>query len=553
MFEVLLPRGSSLRKFVKAVLILFGWQPASPYTHWMQERKDKIGLHQQAPLRNSPLISIIVPAFNTPDKYLQPCVMSVVAQTYQNWELVLVDASSDSESQNRIAQYKFLDDRITIVRTINKGISANTNKGIEASRGEYIGFMDHDDVLEESALYEVARAINEEPDAGLVYTDEDKLSEDGSKYLAPHFKPDWSPHLLNYVNYITHFVVVRRDLVDRVGGLDPGKDGAQDFDFLLKVTDQHVSVRHIPKVLYHWRIAKGSTAESIANKPYVLRAGVKALEDHYRRIKVQATPSAIPGMPGFYKVVYHTTEQPTVIVMPFANPTLIKKYLHILGMRGLGRHYRTIVPYETESTYEFEVCRPKGRQSFLDDALSKAGKTVVIIGDFVLPEADSWATELTGVLCEKRVHAVSPIVVQADRRVIDAGIVWAGHKYRTLFRGFQLDHITDFGNPSWPRDVDALSGLVVATRTADLSKFLRARAGQQSLLLEYSRTKPEGSYNVTWSNVVMVHVKARPAEMTGAQPFYNSNLHPDGEVSAYAANDQQLMDALLAVEQGDRQ
>lgn len=157
-------------------------------------------------LDEKPLISIVIPIYNTPPKYLLPLIYSVACQTYSNWELILVNGSTDKKLRKNLDNYLNIDTRIKAINVNNMGISANTNEGIKIAKGEFIAFCDHDDMLECQALYEAVRIINHHPEVDVIYTDEDKISEDGKKYFSPHFKPDWSPDLLLNVNYITHFV-----------------------------------------------------------------------------------------------------------------------------------------------------------------------------------------------------------------------------------------------------------------------------------------------------------------------------------------------------------
>lgn len=250
-------------------------------------------------------VSIVVPVYNTPDRYILPLIDSVYNQGYENWELIFADGSSDDVRAEAIKGYAGRDGRIIYKKIKNKGIAGNTNEAIKLATGDYIAFMDHDDMLDPDALAESAEVLNEYSEFGLVYSDEDKISDDGEQYLDPHFKPGFSLDMLRNVNYITHFVVVRKEIVDKIGGIREGFDGAQDYDFLLRVIDGGAGVAHIPKILYHWRIAESSTAADFSNKKDVLDAGCRALDDHYRRNKISNVKTiAIKNRPGFYKPEY---------------------------------------------------------------------------------------------------------------------------------------------------------------------------------------------------------------------------------------------------------
>lgn len=526
---VLAPKGSVRREITKG--ILKAWLRPGDYNQWARERMDKIQLHSDNQFENYPLISVVIPAFNTPQKYLDPCVWSIINQTYSNWELIIVNASKDARSSKLIQSYIQSDTRIQVINKKNEGISANTNAGIELAKGQYIAFVDHDDVLDIDALRSIVEAINTNPDVGVIYSDEDKLSEDGSKYMNPHFKPGWSPHLLTHVNYITHFVVASKALVDKVGRLDPAKDGAQDYDLLLKLTDLDVPIRHIPRVLYHWRVADMSTAADVSNKPYVLKAGEAALSDHFRRRKIKAIAKARPNMPGFYSTI-HRGPRPTLIIMPFANQLLVERYLSILDSRGLLAGYRIIKP-------EYK------KADFLKDAVSEAEENVIIINDFIIPENKSWASDLSGLLSDKRVFAVAPAVLTGWRSVLDMGLVNHNTERRLLFAGEEFGVNTPFGNTSWPRNVDYLTGSVIAARKKDLQLYLDKKPEGNRELTGFSEAKGD-KFNVVWSDVVVTHVRVPLAG--NASRFYNPNINAQEDSQKFYINEQQILDALVAME-----
>lgn len=250
-----------------------------------------------APLDSNPLISIVTPLYNTPVPYFNAMLDSVLAQTYGNWELVLVNASPEN-ADLRNALDAIEDDRVLVVNMDeNKGISENTVRGIEASSGDYISFLDHDDVIEPSLLYEYAKAIADDPDVDLLYCDEDSLSHDGSRRFNPSLKFDLNLDLLLTHNYVCHMLAVSRRAYDQVVPYDSSVDGAQDFDLTLKVSRVAKKIVRIPKVLYHWRQHAGSTnGGSTAVKPYVIDASVRALSGYLEEdgIAADIVPTDIP-------------------------------------------------------------------------------------------------------------------------------------------------------------------------------------------------------------------------------------------------------------------
>ena len=264
------------------------------YQTWLKENKvTKKELNQQRKtvFQENIKFSLVVPLYKT-DKYLlKALVDSVLAQTYSNWELCLSDGSgADSPIRSILEEYQKKDPRIKVVFNEKQlQISDNTNAAIGIATGNYIAFADHDDTLAEEAFYQMAKEISQHPEADLIYSDEDIIDIRGNR-LFPHFKPDFNPDYLCCVNYICHLVVVKRTLLDRTGFLRPEYDGSQDFDFLLRCTEHTDSekIRHIPKILYHWRSHEGSTAGNPDDKPYAVIAGEKALAGHYERMGIKA-------------------------------------------------------------------------------------------------------------------------------------------------------------------------------------------------------------------------------------------------------------------------
>ena len=232
---------------------------------------------------HQPLISVITPVFNTPVQWLEEAVQSVLGQAYEDWELILVDDNSSDEAlREYLPVLASRDSRIKVFKLEgSRGISAALNRGIEHAHGEWIGFLDHDDLLEPDALFQTAKLLQQIPDADLIYSDEDKLTEAG--FDAPLFKPDWSPDFFLSCNYLCHFITVRRELVLRVGGFRSEFDSAQDYDLLFRVIEQTDRIHHIPRVLYHWRRSGSSSAISPWQKPGQLEAARRAIDEHLQR------------------------------------------------------------------------------------------------------------------------------------------------------------------------------------------------------------------------------------------------------------------------------
>ncbi|MDO4804841.1 MAG: glycosyltransferase family 2 protein [Lachnospiraceae bacterium] len=361
-----------------------------------------------------PLISIVVPLYRTPEEFLIALVDSVKAQTYGNWELILSDGSGadvpagstekdlkvpdggsvKSPLDNLLDRLEKSDGRIRTVRNGRRlHIAENTNAALAQVRGDFVAFADHDDLLTPNALFEVVSAINANPDADLLYSDEDKIGI-GEKYMQPNLKPDYDPDFLTSVNYICHLLVVRKALIDRVGMLDPAYDGAQDYDFILRCTEatEHTWQRnlrglesqplcctepsenierrnlrglgsqslrcteatghivHIPKILYHWRFFEGSTAANPESKTYAFDAGRRAIQAHYDRLD---WPCEVMNgeFPGIYRTVYHWEGTPRVTIL-IPNKDHIQDLEKCLKSIDSGRVYPNleIVIVENNST-----------------------------------------------------------------------------------------------------------------------------------------------------------------------------------------------------------
>lgn len=263
-----------------------------------------------------PKISILVPAYRTPAALFREMAASVMAQSYSNWELCIVGVNMEEASKQEMRRFHVKDARIRCrILKENKGIAGNTNAALKMARGEFAGFLDHDDLLEPDALYEVVRAL-QDLKTDIVYTDEDKVKEDLSAYMDPNFKPDFSIDLLRSHNYITHFLVIRKSILREVGGLRSAFDGAQDYDLLLRCIEKTKNIRHVAKPLYHWRMCGGSTAESPENKRYCYEAGRRALQEHLDRTGLRADVTCMePPLWGFYHVRYQAEGNPFVSII----------------------------------------------------------------------------------------------------------------------------------------------------------------------------------------------------------------------------------------------
>ena len=289
------------------------------YDTWlriMRVSRQELFAQRKTKFSYAPKFSVVVPVYHTPAKFLKDLVRSMMYQSYANWELCLVNASpEDVHLTSLLENWAMRDKRIRVIRLEkNLGIAQNTNAGIEASTGEFIAFLDHDDFLEPDALFCYVDALNKDKTIDVFYSDEDKTDEYAAHYFYPHFKSDFNIDLLHANNYMCHFLAVRKSLVDTVGGLNEKFDGAQDYDFVLRLTENTKKIYHCPRILYHWRCSNQSTAASQGNKMYAIHAGKAALNAHYKRIgwNARAQEGAVDG---WYQTKFTLKEEPLVSIL----------------------------------------------------------------------------------------------------------------------------------------------------------------------------------------------------------------------------------------------
>lgn len=290
------------------------------YGGWIKfnEPKDAdLKIQMKKKFKIAPKISVIVPMYKTKEKFFKELINCMKNQTYTNWELCLADGSP--EKNENLEKYYENDDRIKYnFLNENLGIAGNTNAAIKMATGDYIALLDHDDVLADYALYEIVYAINKFPNSEFLYSDEDKIDESGNRYDA-YFKPDFAPDTLRCQNYICHFSVFKKELMEKLDGFNTGYDGAQDYDIFLRMSEitKPENITHVPKILYHWRVHNESTAKLNSHaKNYAFEAGKKVLEDHLKRVGLEGEVSE-GCIEGIYRIDYKVKGNPKVsIIIP---------------------------------------------------------------------------------------------------------------------------------------------------------------------------------------------------------------------------------------------
>lgn len=330
-------------------------QYVTGYAEWIEDvEQTTLPTHEEVlatieTLAHKPLISVVMPVYNTPEAYLRACIESVLAQSYPHWELCIADDASPNSVVRRIlGEYQSADARIHVVyRKSNGHISMTSNSALEIACGDFVALLDHDDALPEHALYFMALAINEHPTAQVLYSDEDKIDGHGNRF-EPHFKSDWNPDLFFSQNYVSHLGVYRRELLMRIGGFRAGVEGSQDQDLLLRCLPhvESAQIIHIPRVLYHWRAIEGSTAQASAAKDYTTHAGIKALRDYFKSQGPQGVQVETGLLPNTYRVRYPIFEPAPLVSLLI--PTRDRRNL-------LETCVRSILGKSTYTNYEILI------------------------------------------------------------------------------------------------------------------------------------------------------------------------------------------------------
>lgn len=436
-------------------------------------------------LAHRPLISIVVPVYNVDPKWLHAAVDSVRNQFYPNWQLCMADdASTSASTRQSLDEIEALGDQRIIIRRLeaNVGIAGASNAALELASGDYVGLLDHDDELTRDALLEMVRHIVDgEPD--LLYSDEDKLDEDG-RHIDPHFKPDFSPDYLLSNNYVCHFSVLRRELVERIGGFRNGFDGAQDFDLILRASEVAETIVHVPQVLYHWRRVPGSTSVTSAAKPESSIAGRRALMDAMQRRGIAATIEPGP-YPNTFRVHRQIIGNPLVsIIIPFRDkPALLMACVDSILERTDYPHYEIIgidngsVDPQVKAARE-ALQKRDSRVRFLDydapfnysainnhAAAEAKGEHLLMLNNDTEVIAPEWLRAMLEHSQRPEVGVVGAQLLYPDRSLQHAGVIIglggvAGHSHLMLPTG----HPGYFSRPRLIQNLSAVTFACAMTR-----------------------------------------------------------------------------------------
>lgn len=539
------------------------------YRLWIKQNEIKNARVRE--LEYQPKISVVVPVYNVESRMLEECIRSVQNQSYTNWELCLADdASTWPQVAECLKKYENHPKIKIVYRPENGHISRCTNSAIELATGEFVAFMDCDDVMAPNALYEVAVQLNKDPGLDFIYSDEDKIREDGKRRHQPHFKPDWSPDTFLSLMYTCHLGVYRKSIGDRIGWLRTGYEGAQDYDFTLRFTEQTDRIAHIPKILYHWRERKESTAVNPEAKSYIVDTSGKAKEDALKR---RGQTAALEWVEEIYqyRVNYQVPANAlvSVIIPSKDNFSVFARCVDSLREKTAYTHYEIILvdngsQPEQQKKYS-EYCRKYGysyiyrKMEFNFSKMCNIGARAAK-GDFLLFLNDDitiansvWMERMAGHAALSHVGAVGAKMYYPNSTLIQhIGVI--------SFTGGPVHSFCgcdDRGNYYFCRNKIEYnySAVTAACLMVQTSKFWEVDGFDESFAVAYNdidfcfKLTEKGYYNVSRMDAVLYHHESlsrgndviNPEKMKrliserehlyrehpqyiGKDPFYNPNL-----------------------------
>lgn len=428
-----------------------------PYGPWYRAyipTEETLETQRKQKFDYSPLISIAVPAYQTPVEFLRQMIESLIVQTYSNWELCIVNASPDNEEMQKVlAEYSAGDSQVRFCNLKeNLGIAENTNRAFAMAKGEFVGLLDHDDLLAPNALYEIVKILQDHPQADALYTDEDKVTTELDEHFQPHLKPDFNLDLLRSNNYICHFFVVRKSIVEKAGGFRKEFDGAQDYDFIFRCTENAGEVLHVPEILYHWRTHKASTADNPASKMYAFEAGKRAIEAHLERTGTKGEVSHTQDL-GFYRVKYPVQGKPLVsVIIPNKDEKeTLQTCLEMLEKNTGYQNFEIIIVENNSTTDEIfryykelsgnrKIHLLRWGKEFNYSAINNfavahaKGEYLLFLNNDVKSINPDWLEEMLGVCQRPEVGGVGAKLIYPDNTIQHAGCVIgmggiAGHMF----------------------------------------------------------------------------------------------------------------------------
>lgn len=552
----------------RPVIPLNAGQNAERYRDWVARRSAEAGPPGppgSRPVEGGPSITVVVPVYRPRPWYLTRCIESVLAQTYPNWELCLCDdGSADPLLSSLLEEAAERDPRVRVAALgSNRGISAASNVAISLGTGGLVAFLDHDDELAPDALAVVAETSAGQPEADVIYSDEDKLDDRGAR-CEPTFKPDWSPDWLMSTAYLCHLLVVRRSLVDELGGLCSEFDGSQDFDLALRACERARSVAHIPQILYHWRMVAGSAAENSEAKPWAHEASRRVIEAALARRGEEGRVDE-GAYAGIYNVRRSVRSRPTVsVIVPFRDEAaLLTTCIESIGRLGGYDNVELVLVDNASSEPEATALvdrlrdRPRTRVLSWTDAFNwsainnaavseSAGEMLLFLNNDVEGLSQDWLLAMLEHAQRREVGAVGARLVYPDMSVQHVGIVVGLHgKTGHVLQGIPDSDPGYMGMSKLTRNYSAVTGACMMTRR---QTFLDLGGFDEEMAVGYSdidyclRARREGLLVVFTPVAELLHAESRTRgqhddecelemflrrwkpEIEKGDPYYNRNL-----------------------------
>lgn len=582
---------------IRSLLFRMNLLPPNPqfaYTRWVQERgptpQEMESQRKKPPLLPyQPLFTVIIPVFNPSPPVLRDTLSAVNSQTYPHWELWLMDGGSTEPGVAEVIQEQTARDPRVHARYLgkNNGISGNINEARNLIRGEFVAVVDHDDLVAENFLFEVALKLNDQPGADIVYFDEDKVTADGKTRHAPWFKPsDWSPDLLLSTNYLMHGVF-RRSLLDEMDWFDPSMSGAQDWDLALRCTRKTQNLAHIPKVLYHWRQVPGSAAADANAKPWAFAAQQQCLENHLKQIGRGEVKVEFPSL-GSVRIHWPAGEDLVSIIIPTKDKVnLLRPCLETLLSRTAYPHFEIILidtgssDPETGRYYQSLEGDPRirrldyhepfnfSRVNNLGSRFARGELLLFLNNDTEILDSD-WLTEMAGWAKRPEVGIVGAKLIRPNGTLQHAGIIMGllGHGSH-IFDGGSDRRYTFYGSTEWYRNYLAVTGACMMMRRqvfeavggfdpayeigyGDIELCLRTyKKGYRNVYTPYARlVHQEGGsrgFDLPPGDVLRASLQMYPVIHTG-DPFFNPNLsYLNHQPSLYSPRQESREDRILKI------
>lgn len=501
-------------------------------------------------LKYSPLISILIPVYNIERKYLSECLDSILNQKYQNFEVCLADdCSTLTETIETLKEYEKKDKRIKVVyRKENGHISKATNSALEIATGEFIGLMDNDDVITEDALYEMVLALNKNKNLDFIYSDEDKMDMEGNR-CEPHFKPDYSPDSLLGGNYICHFEILRKSIMEEIGGFRSEYVGAQDFDLFLRFVEKTTPdrIHHIPKILYHWRKVPGSTADTVESKDYAIENGKKAVIDAMKRRNLDAEVIT-PIKSTHYIVEYQYKKEPLVsIIIPTRDMAkMLKQCIDSIYQKTVYKNFEIIIvdnnSSEEKTIQLFETLKQEHSNLKVISAQCEfnyskinnlaveqcRGEYLLFLNNDTKIISRAWLKSMVGYAMQKHIGAVGVKLLYPDDTIQHGGVILGiDGTARHAFLHTPADSFGFYGRLLVPYNYSAVTA---ACMLVSRKKFTEVNGFNEELKVAFNdidlnlKLLKKGYYNIFLPQVEVYHYESKSRGLDSTTEKYKKFL-----------------------------